>query len=77
MKKKQVKKSAKTKENQPIHVALPNTTREKMEAICTLARTVEHLALLLSSVNVKVYLIGCEASNCSGDGIRIDVPESA
>ncbi len=63
-------------ENRPIMVALPNTVRDKMEAIRILSHAVNNLSLALRSINVTVELTNCTASHC-GIGISIQTDEYA
>lgn len=43
-------------EDKTINVALPNTTREKMEAIVAVAHAIENLSKALVSTNVEVTI---------------------
>jgi len=42
--------------DKPINVAIPNTSKEKMEAILNLSKTVYELSRALSSVNTQVTI---------------------
>ena len=47
----------------PVHVALPNTTAEKMTAIAELSRAVRALAEALGGVNTNVKISDCVISS--------------
>lgn len=44
-------------------VAMPNTTRQKMDAICELSRAVSELATALNSVHTRVEVSHCNFQN--------------
>lgn len=46
----------------PVHVALPNTVKEKMEAISNLSYAIVELSRAINSVNVNVSVSGCTIS---------------
>lgn len=54
-----------------ITVAIPNTIREKMSAINTLADAVCHLAKAVSSVNCPVLISGCHVHNNGNYGVKV------
>lgn len=43
----------------PVHVAIPSTSVEKMQAIVKLSEAIEHLARALNSTNVSVLVKDC------------------
>jgi len=61
--------------NEPIHVALPNTTEEKMKAIASVARAIENISKALILTNVNVNISNCTITD-SETGITVDSPES-
>jgi len=44
------------KKQEPINVALPNTTEEKMKAIVSLSKAVENISKALISVQVEIKI---------------------
>ena len=58
--------------NEPIKVAIPNTTKEKMKAIVALSDAVKAVALALASVQVEVTIAN-NAISCGGDSNGINV----
>ncbi len=53
-----------------INVAMPNTTKEKMQAICSLASAVQSLARALNSIHTDVTISNNTISNAE-IGIRV------
>lgn len=65
----------KTKE-QPINVALPNTTEQKMAAIVAVANAINNLSKALISSNVNVTVANNTVNYCDV-GLKISSPDSA
>ncbi len=57
-----------------IAVAIPNTIKQKLDAILELSKAVKTLAEALISVNVQVDIKNCTLNNC-GTGIKVDLKE--
>lgn len=57
---------------QPINVALPNTTDEKMKAIVNLSVAMRELAFAINGVNTQVT-ISHNVINCAGESAAINV----
>jgi len=63
--------------NEPIKVAIPNTTKEKMKAIVALSEAVKAVAIALSSVQVEVTIANCAISCGEGsNGILVSFEDS-
>ena len=58
--------------NNPINVAIPSTTSEKMEAILHLSMAVKELAKALNSINVTVAISNNTVTSANGPGISIN-----
>lgn len=59
----------------PIHVAIPNTTAEKMQAITMLCSAVQRLAATLESVNCPVLVSNCSVFGSQGPGMNFSVSQ--
>lgn len=57
----------------PIHVAIPNTTTEKLQAIVMLCAAVQRLSAALDSVNCPVLIKNCHISHSAGHVLQIEM----
>ena len=46
-------------ESGPVQIAVPNTIKEKMQAIVNLSEAVRQLAVAINSVNTQISVTGC------------------
>ena len=61
------KKRTEQKPSDPVTVAIPNTTAQKMQAIVSTARAIEELAKAINGTNVSVEISNCNFE-AKGDG---------
>ena len=62
------------KNNEPINVAIPNTSTEKMKAILALSHAVENISKALISVQIDVQISNNSISGAE-TGISVSVEE--
>jgi hypothetical protein len=58
--------------NEPINIAIPNTSQQKMKAIVALSDAIKAVATALASVQVEVTIAN-NAISCGGDSNGINV----